>query len=414
MVSLLTINSFAGDKKKGQAERDQILISQFPEPVLQQIYGDRFRNPEYFSLFLLDGIRTADPKSVYNRQKAAVEANETYKAMFFARIFTDLKPELSAAWSNRGALAATLGLKDEAAACQANAEHPTQRMAVPKSILPHYGVSVRPSSLSDWAAALQLMSDGLQAREGDHTLLAVRDDVSGINVASPAEVEAANKTSAEVELPRVGPWATAKPVGLEHVLPNAFSLRSAEPMSHKTVNKGGMFAAMLMGGLAGLSKDPAASAQVSQAAGELAGRATQVSSEYQGGAYTFATYDDGKESVANLAPKPTGETQTVGSPFPILWAAGQTGSASYLAQLAQKDKSWVQVWAPAGPKEVKAKAMKLPDKLYMPKLMTLCTGYETCTPPLSLNELLFTKEDVAALAPSLIGEVMRLDEARGR
>jgi hypothetical protein len=64
---------------------------------------------------------------------------------------------------------------------------------------------------------LALASDDVKAREGRAVVVAVRDDLSGVAV----------PTNEEIQQEARGPWANAKPVQLEDVLPNLFAMPQA-------------------------------------------------------------------------------------------------------------------------------------------------------------------------------------------
>jgi len=47
---------------------------------------------------------------------------------------------------------------------------------------------MKPASLSDWAAAAALLSDGIAEKEGKQSLVAIKDSVSGIRRTTDAEL----------------------------------------------------------------------------------------------------------------------------------------------------------------------------------------------------------------------------------
>ena len=165
LVSVLMVASCltAFAKKNEKQEVKQQQATGFGTAYTRVVKGaERFGDANYFKLMASDGIRTVDPKALYVRLQAAVAANERYKALYLARIFTDLKPDAPAAWNNRARLASALGLTEEAAACEQNATNPSQRVNVPLAdILPGTGLGTIPTTLSDWAAATALLSDGI-------------------------------------------------------------------------------------------------------------------------------------------------------------------------------------------------------------------------------------------------------------
>ena len=200
----------------------------------------------------------------------------------------------------------------EAAASVANAQSnqpsPIQGEALPGSI------KVRPASLADWAGAIALIADDVNAREGN-VAIAVRDDLSGVRVASQQEIEIEQR----------GPWATAQPVRLDDILPNLFVMPQATPMDKKSM-RGGMFA---LGALAMATSSYAtaigaadSAAQFSQLYGNAMAKAFEVPSELKGGSYVATTYVGGALKRATVAPKTAGKHEAVGTPLPLLWATG--------------------------------------------------------------------------------------------
>jgi hypothetical protein len=395
----------------------------FPGAYTKLVDGaGRFDNAAYFNLMASDGINKVDAKALYGRLQAAVAANERYKALYFSRILTALKPDVAAAWTNRAQLASALGLTEEAAACEQNAKNPSARVNVPVTgILPGSSLKIKPTTLSDWAAATALLSDGMADKEGKQSLVAFKDLVSGIHNATKEEIEERTRDYEESNMNPPGPWATPEPVQLRHVLANAFDLRSAEPMHNKSISGGGMFAAMLMAGLSGMQQNtnPGLAQQSMDVAQQMAGRASQVPSHYKGGSYTRVVFDDGKEVATPDHPETSGQDETVGEPLPFLWASG--GST---------DPYFSGVWKTTAGTKVKkitlsnlddmdnshAKRYNPPAQLLFPKLMSLCSvqgpDSKSCSSPVSLMEVLLTHDDVDALVPSLSANLMDLDSYR--
>jgi hypothetical protein len=399
VLLLAALSSYAKPKVK-----TQVPDSSFPTTLLQTVEGaQRFQNPDYFGLLASGGIKSVDSKALFARSQAAVRANESYKALYFARLFTEAHPEIAAGWNNRAALAKAIGLTEEAAGSDANAKNVAHPVKVPLGILPGNGLKTKPTSLADWAAAMALLSDGLAEKEGKGALVAIKDSVSGIHQATAEEIAEQNQDAKDAGVSPSGAWATPEPIKVEHVLGNVFSLRSADPMHFKSTNTGGMFAAMLMGGLAGMQQNPVARDQISDEAAEMAGRASQVPSHYAGGSYTIATYPDGKEAATVQHPQPSGEDETVGLPVPLLWASGGSTTAFYSGRwIAANQKPYVKrITASDVGKDVRARRTNVPNDLRFPKFMTLCTGTANCSNPLTLMELLLTHEDIEAFAPAL-------------
>ena len=425
LVSVLMVASCltAFAKKNEKQEVKQQQATGFGTAYTRVVKGaERFEDANYFKLMASDGIRTVDPKALYVRLQAAVAANERYKALYLARIFTDLKPDAPAAWNNRARLASALGLTEEAAACEQNATDPSQRVNVPLAdILPGTGLGTKPTTLSDWAAATALLSDGIAEKEGKQGLVAYKDLVSGIHEATKEEIAERDQNNREAGLNPSGPWADSEPVQLRHVLANSFDLHSADPMHEKSVNKGSMFGAMLMAGLSGMQANinPTVSQQAMNMAEQMAGRASQVPSNYQGGSYIRVIFHDGKEVTTPDHPQTSGQVETVGNPLPFLWASGGSTEPYFTGNWKSNDRAKVKKITASNLDDVKNSHAKLyhpPAGMKFPKLMGLCASSDSektnCSNPLSLMELLLTKDDLAALAPELSASLLDLDQFR--
>lgn len=423
IVSVLVIASCltASAKKNEKQELKQQPATGFGLAYTRVVKGaDRFEDAGYFKLMASDGIRNVDPKALYARLQAAVAANERYKALYLARIFTDLKPDTPAAWSNRAQLASALGLTDEATVCEQNAKNPSQRVNVPLTdVLPGTGLLSKPMTLSDWAAATALLSDGVAEKKGKQDLVAYKDLVSGIHEATKEEIAERDQSNREVGLNPSGPWADPKPVQLRHVLANSFDLQNANPMHEKSFNKGSLFGAIMMAGLSGMqvNLNPTLSQQARNMSEQMMGRASQVPSNYQGGSYTRVIFNDGKEVATPDHPQTSGQVETVGNPLPFLWASGGSTEPYFTGNWRSNDGAKVKKITSSNVNDVSnshAKLFRPPAQLRFPKLMGLCTSLEpsSCSNPLSLMELLLTEDDVAALAPALTSRVLDLDPYR--
>lgn len=405
VMTLLFLPCISANAKK-KTTHDASKIG-FPEAFIRRVEGaQRFRDPAYFNLMAASGLQLGDPKALYARLQAAAAANEHYKALYLARIFTVLKPDAAAGWTNRASLASTLGLNEEATACQANAKDLQHLVSVPPSVLPGSALSIKPASLADWAAAMALLSDDTAAKTGTASLVAVNDSVSGIHQATEQEVQERNRSFQADGLTPPGPWATPEPIRLHHVLANAFSLRAEEPMHFKSSSAGGMFGAMVMTGLAGVQQNsnPVAAQRTQEAAQEMAGRASEVPSHYVGGSYTKITYANGREVSTIDHPHPTGEFETVGLPVPLLWASGALRDPIYAGLWKGTEKAKGRRYTVAEMDKNPSAQVKLsnaPEDLLFPKLASLCAG-RSCSNPLTLTELILTTEDVNALAPALV------------
>lgn len=377
----------------------------FPETLMHTVQaGHRFADPGYFHLMAGDGLRSVDPRALYARLQSAVQAKEKYKALYFATIFTQVQPASPAGWSNRAALAETFGLSSEAALCRKNAADPAHAQTVSSTLLPGSALRYRPVSLPDWAAALALVADSVAGKGGAHSLLAFRDDVSGIHQATQQEIADANASAQSAGLPPTGPWAIAEPARLQDVLANIFLLQSGKPMNYRFESRGGAFTAGLLAAVSGLDAayNPAQAQAAAQLAQEETQRASQIPSHYTGGSYTEAAYRGEVELWGVRNPKASGQNQAIGSPVPLLLASGGSFNPIYVGEWAAGEKPFLKRITESDlktRKDIKYQQRRPPEILNFPKLITLCA--DLCTPPVTLAELLLTKGDVAALAPSL-------------
>ena len=352
----------------------------------------RFADPSYFKVLAADGLRTADPKALFQRIAAASKAGESYKALYLSRIFTDVQPDNATGWTNRARLAASLGFNAEAAAAQANADagagagRPVAGSALPGAF------KVRPTTLADWAAALALTADDVTAREGRTVVVSVKDDLSGVKVPSNEEIQRQGR----------GPWATAQPVQVEDVLPNLFAMpQAAAPMDHKSM-KGGLFAlgALAMAASAYSSSLGAhdAATQYSELYGNAMGKAFEVPSEFKGGAFTATTYVNGTARTTKLAPKTSGKREAIGTPVPLLWASGQSLNATVQAIWRNGDTDKTEaIKIDAKTKKEQWKKYAVPS-LFYPRMQKFCSQGQ-CSSNLTLHEVMLSREDLLALAP---------------
>jgi hypothetical protein len=350
----------------------------------------RFRDPAYFRALAGDAIRTSDAKVLFQRITAATQSGEAYKALYFARVFTELQPANRVGWMNRATLAANLGFDVEAAAAKAVGESGIPR-TLAGAALPGL-LKVRPSTLHDWAAALALMADDTAAREGRPVLLAVRDDLSGVTVATAEEIETAAR----------GPWATANPVQMEDVLTNVFVLSQARPMDRKSMN-GGAFAlgALALAGSAYSSSVGAADSATTLAGlyGTAMANAYEVPSEFKGGEFLARTYDTGAPREMKISPKTSGKLEAVGTPLPLLWGSGPSLAPTITAtwRNGDSDKSEA-IRIDAKTKKQEWKKHRIPALTY-PKLQQICGQGAACSPKLMLLEVMLSAEDLRVLAP---------------
>lgn len=352
---------------------------------------ERFRSDDYQRLLAGDGLRSLDPQVLYQLVAEAAKRNEPYKALYLARLFTQLRPEVASGWTNRARLATALGFEGEAAASGSRAigtETP-----VPPSALPG-ALTVRPATLHDWAAALALVSDDVAATQGPNALVAVRDDLSGIQMADDEAVAAGGR----------GPWATAKPVQVDNVLTNLFVMTHATPMDKKSV-RGGMLA---LGAIALGGSTYATATGVTQAAqaftqmyGEAMSKAFAVKSELKDGSFRAMTFSHGKGTQVEVKPQTAGKYEAVSTPLPILWASGGSMSPTVRAQWKSGDEKRAQAMKlDARTKKQEWKKHEVPALSY-PRVHQLCLNERVCSPKLTLFELLLTTDDLAVAAPAL-------------
>jgi hypothetical protein len=400
---MTTSVSHASDKKPAGPAAS---ASGFPAAFLKtQPDLQRFADPAYYRMLAADGLREADPKALFARIAAATQANEGYKALYLSRLFTELRPDNQTGWANRARLAANLGFEAEAAAARTNAESgsatPVRGAALPGTF------KVRPTSLADWAAAIAMASDDVRAREGRAVVVAVRDDLSGLSVPSNEEIQREAR----------GPWANAKPVQLEDVLPNLFAMPQATPMDRKSM-KGGLFA---MGALALAGSTYAthigaadAAAQLSQAYGNVMAHAFEVPSDFKGGSFLAVTYANGIAKSANITPKTAGKHEAIGTPVAMLWASGgsltptldavwRNGDSSKSEAIKLDAKTTKQEW-----KKYELKAMSYP------RVQQLCAGVNQCSTPVTVLEVMLSADDLQALAPGTDARLPRLSSYAAR
>ena len=350
----------------------------------------RFADASYYRTLAADGIKSSDPKALYARIAAATQAGENYKALYLSRIFTLVQPANSTGWENRASFATALGFEAEAAGARANAAStspaPLSGGALPGSF------KVRPTTLSDWAAALAMVADDTTAREGRATVVAVADNLSGVDVPSNAAIEESGR----------GPWVDPKPVQVEDVLTNLFTMPQATPMDRKSM-KGGLFAlgALAMAGSAYSSATGVAStaAQLAQVSGNVMAHAFEVPSELKGGTFVSVTYANGVAKPTTIKPKTAGKYEAVGTPLPMLWASGPSLSSSVQAQWRSGDTSKSEAIRIDGKtKKQEWKKYELAAMTY-PRMQRFCDDARRCSPMLTLLEVMLTADDLRALAP---------------
>ena len=364
-----------------------------PPPPLPACYlgnvnkADRFADADYSTWMLGNGLRQAPPEKLFERMKAAADSKEQYKALYFSRLITDAAPNLSGAWTNRAAFADALGLGGEANLSRANSDSGNSRVIVHGGMLPGTTLSHRPTTLSDWAAAMSLLADDTAAREGS-AVVAVRDDVTGVE-----EVQGEN------------PQVNGRPISLDDLLANAFVLKNADPMKeHNT--RGGMLAlGIAMAALGGVSAglgDAASAAAASTAATNAISDSSQVMSHWKDGSYTARTYSAGQPTEHAFTPKASGSRTALGLPQPVLWASAGSLEQAASLRLVKPGGSNAKVFSARFVEQPpqRGREMTLPDLSY-PRLASICLqDGSSCTIPVSLGELLLQGDDLTALAPN--------------
>ena len=356
----------------------------YPSCIAQKLdAGSRFEDAKYFALMASDGLRSLPPKLIFNRMKVASERGETYKALFLARILSDLAPGNRAVWGNRAALAGALRLTGEAAACSERAHTLDAKVTVPSDLLPGR-IAARPTTLSDWAAALAMMADGVAQHEPAAPLVAIKDDVSGIEPVMPS-YEGAK------------PSARALAIRLEDIAPNAFILRDAKAMFTKSVNKGMLAVALLSAATMAYGSYNGVTSgmdQMQQAIDVSTAQAFAVDSRYKDGSYTTRTFStDGTPMDKAMKPRTAGELAAVDLPFPLLWASGGSLRASFFGRLASGHgkNAETEYWDAAAKKSRKV----TPPDVNLPRVASLCL--RQCTPPVTVQEMLFDEEDLRSI-----------------
>ena len=92
LAGALTVTTTAAS---GPSESDRAssgfpgaFVSAFPE-------FNRFHDPRYLQLLAGDGLHSADPQVIFQRLTDAAGRNDTYKALFFARVVVAVAPDAS-------------------------------------------------------------------------------------------------------------------------------------------------------------------------------------------------------------------------------------------------------------------------------------------------------------------------------
>jgi hypothetical protein len=376
----------------------------FPAVAIDLMMASRLNDKAYFQLVAGDGLLDVAPRLLFTRMSAAAAAGDTYKALYLARVFTEVAPALPDGWRNRAQLAGALGLTREAAASNRRANDPSGNEPVPLDLLPGQPLTVKPASIADWAGAVLLMSDAARVARIS-SLPVVRDDVSGLRSTTEQELRSN---------PDRGAWARAEPIRLDHVVPNVLLLRSGQPMKFKSENSGSFWAGMGLAMLAGAAqaKNAGASATtLAEASGSMMARADAVKSHYVGGKFEAVSFPAGTAKTTVQQPRSTGEHDAVGIPVPVLWAAGGSMAATTRVNLRSTMPEWVmRVGDAAGNFKKKI------ENLHVPKMAALGWTTEGAginerprfgQSPVLIKELLFTPEDLDILSSRVMGHPLR-------
>lgn len=354
--------------------------------------GSRFKNPQYFHAMAADGIATADPKAIYAVLQRSLSAEENYKALYLARVFTKVRPDLSSGWLNRANIASSLGFDEEAASASKRAG--MAATDVVREALPGNSGKVRPVDLQDWAASLMLVADGT-TRFGPNLLVAVEDDISGVHS----------------EISQSSPSVRAADIKAADLGPNLFFLQRATPMKFKSENAGSSWGSTLMAltsGLASANGDINTATQAADQAGRLSAEAAAVSFHYTGGKYEEVRCSGAKPLVTLATPKATGEFSVIRTPVPVLAASGSpqgpTVTASF-STLRTAEFSRIRASHPTAlPAKYKASGSMT---LQFPRLLAI--GRNLYFTP---AELLLTAQDIRELFPLLGPQQIDLAQAQ--
>lgn len=373
---------------------------QMPPALIQGLAGgERFANSDYVRWLAGDGLLSADSKAMYARMQAAERKGEAYKALYFARLLTTLRPKLRAAWVDRARLAGALQLQDEMSASLAHAQDTAAADAVPGGILPGQGLAAQPVDLQDWAAALALLSDDLSWKIGPHATAAVADDLYGLDFVRDPD----------------SPYATAKPLLATLLPPNLFALDTGDISAMQP--KKGHGGLLRMAGIGGMllatagatNSDPVTqmqAGQLAQESGTLLGQGMAERSRFAGGSYQAVLFDHEYPQTTARRPQPAGGAHAVGLPLPVLWASGGSmrpyidanftdsngsgGPPASVVRIEGRDSGDLRVSSGARPNDAAF--------LLFPKLAMLADGAGHQTVPLTVLEVMLNDDDLAALA----------------
>lgn len=368
------------------------LVAQLPDGA------NRFSDASYRALMLGDTIASATPEGLFRVSAAAADRREGYKALYFARLLTQVAPTNSQAWKNRETLANKLGLADEAAASAKKSDQGTSAPDPVASVLPGRPFGIRPASIADYAALMNMMADDTAASIGRPVLLAVSDHVSGLLIPTEAEIEQ-----------RGHPFAQSQPLKLADIPNNAVILGDASPMSKKIAFgaiAGGLLAAAAAGYTLDQGLDNALDTTVlvlalSDVAGESFHKAANTPSKFSGGSFHIRRIGkDGKWVDEKRKPQTTGELDVVGLPMPILWASGGSRADTVTVELSykavlKKDPIAPQMMSAGGTNSLPVTKKLKGIQAYAPRIETLCVS-NACWSG-AANEFMLSEEELSVL-----------------
>lgn len=293
--------------------KEKAVETGFPQSFIRLLPGNgvRFNDQKYFRLYCSNGLATMDPEALFRRVDHAAKSGNAYKALFLARLFTRVRPDLDAGWNNRKQIAASLRLDEEVSAADKRAGAGGFFLSgPPKSV---------PRSLADYAAALALAADDLAALFPKGALAAVVDSVSGI--------ESTWHDSLEPKQQR-----------LSDLLPNLLAVTGGKPAKFRVSNPGDSFMATLSSVAAGVSAgvgDTAGAEANARKSGEYSARAGAVPSHYVDASFVAARL--GGVQSQTFYPKSGGESHLLDTPCPILVASGGALSAFTTARFVSRE-----------------------------------------------------------------------------
>jgi hypothetical protein len=346
----------------------------------------RFKNTRYAEIFAGPGLRSVSPEALYSKAKSAADAGEIYLALFFSTLLTDAAAENPAVWKNRAVLAGSLGLVQEAHACEQRSSAPGTREPLAPYLLPG-SITNEPKSLADWAAAVALLGWSTEARQpGVFTYF--DDSLSGFDVDKHTnKYDGTTMTSVWTHVPKIA-----------DLLPNLYIGTRLHPMRENTVSTGKAIGMGLLAGLVGSAgaysgNTVQANALVEEISASL-GRGLEQPSRYKGGDYVMRRFENGHFKDQAAKPLPAAEYDAIHVPTPFLWALGSPFLPSVEARIVDaKDHDVKLRLNKTDGYEEKAETRRLPD-LQVVKLARLSSLDDT---EVTLLEVLLKPEDLDLL-----------------